>query len=143
MHHGGMVNGRAQARASATARASIIIRSCGARNVAPGMGVKTLFLVLVVLAAVLEASGDVILKKWAIDGKQALFALGLAVYFAATVVWAFSLRYEFLSRAISIVTVLNLVIVVLAGALYFKEDLSAANKVGIALGIVSVVLMEL
>jgi multidrug transporter EmrE-like cation transporter len=107
------------------------------------IALKTVFLILVFLAALLEASGDIILKKWALDGKHFFFILGLIVYFTATVIWAFSLKYEFLSKAISIVTILNLIIVVLVGILYFKEDLSLINKLGILLGIVSVVLIEI
>ena len=90
----------------------------------------------------LEATGDIILKKWAISGKQTIFVLGIAVYFIATLLWALSLKYEFLSNAISIITVLNLVIVVLVGVLYFKEDLSIVNKIGIAFGIISVLMIE-
>ncbi len=103
---------------------------------------KTIFLILIILAATLEAAGDIILKKWAIDSKQIVFVLGIVVYFFATLLWAFSLKYEFLSKAISIITVLNLVIVVLVGVLYFKEDLSFINKIGIILGIISVILIE-
>lgn len=103
---------------------------------------KTIFFILVVIAAVLEASGDVILKKWALDGKNFFFIFGLAVYFMATVIWAFSLKYEFLAKAISIITILNLIIVVLVGVLYFKEDLSVINKIGIVAGIISVILIQ-
>ncbi len=103
---------------------------------------KYVFLILIALAAAGEAFGDVILKKWAIEGKLAVFVFGIAVYFIATVIWAFSLKYEFLSKAISVITVLNMLIVVLVGVLYFKEDLSAINKIGIALGVLSVVLIE-
>ncbi len=97
---------------------------------------------LIVISARLEATGDIILKKWAIDGKNIALIFGIAVYFVATLLWAFSLKYEFLSKAISILTVLNLVIVVLVGVLYFKEDLSMVNKIGIALGIISIILIE-
>jgi multidrug transporter EmrE-like cation transporter len=107
-----------------------------------GIILKITFFILIIMAAMLEASGDIILKKWAIDQKQFLFMIGIGVYFIATVVWAFSLRYEFLSKAISIITILNLVIVVLVGVLYFKEDLSMINKVGIVLGIISVILIQ-
>ncbi|PKL36753.1 hypothetical protein CVV38_02530 [Candidatus Peregrinibacteria bacterium HGW-Peregrinibacteria-1] len=106
------------------------------------ISLKAIFFILVILAAILEASGDIILKKWALDGKQIFFILGLIVYFAATVIWAFSLKYEFLSKAISIVTIINLIIVVLVGVLYFKEDLAFINKVGILLGIFSVYLIQ-
>lgn len=103
---------------------------------------KTIFLILVFLTALFEAVGDSVLKKWAIDGKPLFFILGLLAYFSATVVWAFSLKYEFLSKAISIATIINLIIVVLVGVIYFKEDLSWTNKIGILLGILSVFLIE-
>ena len=103
---------------------------------------KTIFFILVIIAAILEASGDVILKKWALDGKRVFFLCGLITYFAATVIWAFSLKHEFLSKAISIITIVNLILVVLVGVLYFKEDLSIMNKIGIITGIISVILIQ-
>lgn len=75
-------------------------------------------------------------------GSRWFLFLGLLFIFFATLLWAFSLKYEFISKAISIITVLNLVIVVLVGVLYFKEDLSLINKIGILLGIISVLLIE-
>ena len=72
-----------------------------------------------------------------------LLAIGLIVYFIGTVFWAVSLKYEFLSKAISVFTILNLIIVSLAGVIIFKEDLSVVNKIGIALGALSIILVEL
>ena len=69
--------------------------------------------------------------------------IGLAFYFTGTVFWAVSLKYEFLSKAISVFTVLNLIAVVLVGVLMFKEDLSLLNKIGICLGVLSVILIEI
>lgn len=104
---------------------------------------KSIFFILITLAALFESFGDVILKKWAIDGKQIFFILGLVIYFFATIIWAFSLKYEFLSKAISIITILNLIIVVLVGVIYFKENLSTVNKIGIIIGIISLILIEI
>lgn len=109
----------------------------------PGAYFKIIFFILIFLAAIIESSGDIILKKWALEGKQLFFLFGLIAYFLAAVVWAFSLKYEFLSKAVSVVTILNLIIVVLVGVLYFKEDLSLVNKLGILLGITSVILIEI
>jgi len=67
----------------------------------------------------------------------------LAVYFIGTIFWAFSLRYDYLSKAISVFTILNLIVVVLVGVLYFNEQLSFVNKIGIVLGIASILLIEL
>jgi len=102
-----------------------------------------LFLSLVGGAVVLEVIADVLFKRWSLEGRSILLALGLALYFAGTVVWAYSLKYEYLSKAITVFTVLNLVLVILAGVLLFDEQLSTINKVGVALGVLSVVLVQL
>ena len=65
------------------------------------------------------------------------------MYFVGTIFWALSLRHEFLSRAVTVFTVLNFIAVVLAGVLIFHEQLSTLNKAGIALGIISVIMMEM
>ena len=95
------------------------------------------------LKKLLEVVGDVFFKKWSTDSKNILLYIGLLIYFIGTIFWAISLKYEYLSKAISVFTVLNLVIVVLVGVLYFKEDLTLINKIGIGLGILSVVLIEI
>ena len=45
--------------------------------------------------------------------------------------------------AISVFTVLNLVIVALVGIIYFKEDLSFINKIGIGLSVLAIILVEI
>lgn len=104
---------------------------------------KLIFLGLIALAVALEVIGDVLFKKWSIDSKNVLLIFGLFIYFIGTIFWAISLKYEYLSKAISIFTVLNLIIIALVGVLYFKEDLSLINKIGIVLGISSVILIEI
>ncbi|MFA4873053.1 MAG: SMR family transporter [Patescibacteria group bacterium] len=107
------------------------------------IALKFIFFGLIVLAVALEVTGDIFFKKWSIDSRNVLLYFGLLIYFIGTIFWAISLKYEYLSKAISVFTVLNLVIVALVGVLYFKEDLSLINKIGIGLGILSVVLIEI
>lgn len=104
---------------------------------------KYVFYALILIAVALEIFADILFKKWSIGSRTAFLAVGLAIYFIGTVFWAYSLKYEQLSTAIVIFTVLNLVIISLVGVLYFGEKLSLANKIGIGLGIVSVILVEL
>jgi len=104
---------------------------------------KFAFFALIALAVALEVVGDVLFKKWALEDRTVLLLAGLLIYFIGAAFWALSLKYEFLSRAISVFTVLNMIIIVLVGVLYFNEDLNLPNKIGIALGIISVILMEL
>jgi multidrug transporter EmrE-like cation transporter len=104
---------------------------------------KYIFFALILLAVALEVIGDILFKKWSIESKNVLLAVGLLIYFIGTIFWAISLKYEMLSKAISVFTILNLVAIVLVGVIMFKENLSLVNKVGIGLGILSIILIEI
>lgn len=101
------------------------------------------FLSLLFLAVFLEVVGDVSFKFSYLQGRPLYLWIGVAFYAVATIIWALSLRYEYLSKAISIFTIVNLIAVMLVGFLVFKEDISLVNKLGIGLGVVSVILMQL
>ena len=107
------------------------------------IALKFIFFGLIVLAVALEVVADVLFKKWSVDDKNILFCAGLLFYFVGTIFWAVSLKYGYLSKAVSVFTILNLVVLVLIGVIYFKEDLSLTNKIGILLGILSVALIEI
>lgn len=100
------------------------------------------FLLIILLAVFLETVADIFFKTWSTNNRHLLLACGIFFYTIGTFIWAYSLRLEYLSKAISIFSVLNLIAVILIGVLFFKEDLSMQNKAGVALGIVSVILMQ-
>ncbi len=101
-----------------------------------------LFAGYILLGVLFEAIGDVVLKKWALAQQNILLLGGLLLYFIGAIFWAFSLKYELLSKSISIFTILNLIAVALLGVFLFQEKLTLVNKLGILLGIVSVILIE-
>ena len=103
---------------------------------------RLLFFSLVTVAVLIEAAADVLFKKWAIGGSIASLLVGLLAYTVGTVFWAVSLKAEYLSKAIILFTLLNLIIVALAGVILFEEHLTLTNKMGIILGFVSIVLLE-
>lgn len=105
--------------------------------------VKNLFLLLVFLAVFFEVVADVIFKQWSLSNKSSIFAIGMAVYLLGTAIWAFSLKYEYLAKAGAVFALLNLVALTLIGLLFYKEDLSPVNKIGIVLAIVSIILIEI
>ena len=108
-----------------------------------GVIFKFAFFVLIILATIFEVVGDIFFKKWSAGSKNTLLYIGLLAYSIGTVFWAISLKYEFLSKAISTFTILNLIIIILIGVLVFKEDLSLINKIGIAFGVLSIILIEI
>jgi len=106
------------------------------------MSAKILFWIFTAIGAGLEIVGDVFFKKWAIENRPILMCGGFIIYSIGALFWAYSLKYEMLSKAISIFTILNLVIVALIGIIFFKENISMVAKLGIVLGIISIVLIE-
>lgn len=104
---------------------------------------KLTFWLLVFVAVMFEVIADILFKKWSMDNKNILLAVGLIIYIVGTIFWAVSLKYEYLSKAIAVFSILNLIILVLAGIILFKENLSLVNKIGIILGILSIILIEI
>lgn len=96
-----------------------------------------------VLVAIIETVGDILFKFWAIQNKNLFLISGVLLYVIATIIFAFSLRYEALSKAISIFSIMTLILVVLAGFFIFKENVTIIQKIGILLGIISIVLIEI
>lgn len=60
-----------------------------------------------------------------------------------TIFWAVSLRAVPLSKGIVIYTLLNLILTVMAGMFLFNEQLALTHKIGILMGIASIILMEI
>jgi multidrug transporter EmrE-like cation transporter len=104
---------------------------------------KITFYILVSLTTIFEVFGDFLFKKWVLVDQKWFLIVGIVAYLISTVIWAFSLRTESLSKAIAIFTVLSLIIVDLMGVYVFKEQLSNLNILGIALGVVSIILVSL
>ncbi|MCX6718385.1 MAG: EamA family transporter [Candidatus Staskawiczbacteria bacterium] len=109
----------------------------------PQIILKISFFGLIITAVLLEVAADIFFKKWSIGNKNMFLLIGLLLYATGTVFWAFSLKYEFLSKSASIFTVLNLILIIFAGALFFGEKLSFINKIGIITGIISIILLEI
>jgi len=104
---------------------------------------KYFFIILVVVVSILEVIGDVLFKEWIIKNNKYLLCLGIIAYLIATTFWAFSLKFQNLSKAVVIFGVLTVIIGVLVGVLLYKEPLTTLNIVGVILGLASIVLLEL
>lgn len=103
---------------------------------------KIIFFSLILLGATFEVIGDIYFKKWSIAGKNLLFYVGIIAYSVGTIFWAFSLKYELLSKAVPVFMICNILIVILVGVFFFKEELSLVNKIGVMLGLASIFFLE-
>lgn len=102
-----------------------------------------MFIGLVVVALTIDVLGDYWLKKWAIGSGVKWLLAGLGIYGLANLFWAASMRYELLSKVIVFYSVLGVVAGIFVGVVLFQEKLSAINWAGFALGIVSLVLINI
>ncbi len=104
---------------------------------------STYFLILIAVAVAFEVVADILFKLSFIQSKTIYIWAGVSLYTVGTIAWAFSLKYEHLSKAISIFTIINLIAIIAVGVLFFNEQLPFVNKIGIGLGIISVILMQI
>lgn len=107
------------------------------------MPIKFIFWSLLLVAVALEVVGDIFFKRWTLEHRPLFLWAGFAIYATGTLLWAFSLKYELLAKAISVFTIVNLICVVLVGILLFDEHISMMSKIGIFLGLISIALIEL
>jgi len=101
------------------------------------------FFFIMLLAVSFEVFGDYFFKKWALSEDVGILNIGLFMYFVGSVFWATSLRYETLSRAILVFLLLSLIMTTALGVFIFREELTLANKFGLALAVLALILVEL
>jgi multidrug transporter EmrE-like cation transporter len=106
-----------------------------------------MFYILIVLGVLLEGSADLLFRKWGLERQQGLgswvfFTAALLIYMSGALCWGLSLQFRAVSRAIVAFAVLNVVMVAVAGVLLFNEHLSWVNRLGIALAVLSLILVE-
>lgn len=100
--------------------------------------------ILAILTTVVffEVGADILFKKWALSNNLNLLIYGILLYAISSAVFAWVLKFESLSKAVVIFTVLNFILAVLAGVFLFKEHLAYRHIAGIILGLISVALLS-
>jgi len=87
--------------------------------------------------------GDIVMKKWVANNNGWLFVIGLGIYLVGTVFLAYTFKYKNIAVATVIFVVFNIITLSMVSWFYFKETLSVFQMIGIALGIISVIFLEL
>jgi len=104
---------------------------------------KYFFILLVIVVSILEVAGDILFKEWTIKNNKYFLILGIIAYLVATTFWAFSLKFQNLSKAVVIFGVLTVIIGVLVGVFLYKEPLTTLNIIGVILGLAAIFLLEI
>jgi drug/metabolite transporter (DMT)-like permease len=93
-----------------------------------------MFWALILLGGLLEVLGDFYFKK-------EKYPIGVIAYICGAVFWAWSLRYESLSKAVILFGVTNAMISVAIGIHWLEESLSSQQWIGVILGLSSLALL--
>jgi len=83
------------------------------------------------------------MKKWVVTNNYWFYAIGMVIYLVGLNFLAQSYKFKNIAVASVIFVIFNVVTLSLVSWFYFKETLSLLQIIGICLGIVAVVLLEL
>jgi len=100
-------------------------------------------LVLVFIGGIILTAGDIVLKKWVVTSYNHFYVLGLVLYFISMNFLAQSYKYEDIAIASMIMVIFNILTLTLVGYFVFKENITAYEIMGIALGITALIFLEI
>jgi len=100
------------------------------------------FIILFVGGSILTI-GDIVMKKWVINSSIPLFIAGLGIYLVGLIFLAISFKYKNIAVASTIFVIFNITTLSIVSWFCFKETLTTFQFVGIALGISSIIFLEL
>ncbi|MBI5037532.1 MAG: hypothetical protein HZC01_02410 [Candidatus Kerfeldbacteria bacterium] len=107
------------------------------------MMTRWLPLLLLGIGGAILTVGDIVMKYWVESQRRPLYVMGLIIYLGGLVFLAESFKYKNIAVASTIFVISNVTLLAIVSWLLFKEQLSWWELVGIALGITSVILLEL
>jgi len=100
-------------------------------------------LVLVLIGGLILTVGDIIFKNWSISNNWSTFFTGLFIWIIGLVFLAFSFKYKNIAIASLIFSLSNVISLILISWIYYNEGFTTTQFIGIVLGIIAVIFLEL
>lgn len=100
-------------------------------------------IILLVIGAFIDTIGDIIMKKWVISKNIWIFIFGMLTYLIGLGFLAYSYNYKNIAVASVIFVILNIIMLSIASWIYFGEPLSSLQIIGIIMGIITIIILEL
>ncbi len=102
---------------------------------------RCIFLTLLSVYFIADLAGTIFVKRWADDNDRSYLVAGLAFYFICSLCWAWSLRFECLTRASAIYPIYAMISGIILGVFWCKERITTINGIGIVFGLISIILV--
>ncbi len=91
------------------------------------------------ILVILEATADIISKTWQLRGGWVLASLALLTYIIANTFWLISLKNGAgLAKGAVLFSVFSAVLAVIIGVMFYKENITTVQLIGLILGIISI-----
>ncbi len=100
-------------------------------------------LILLLLGGIIVTVGDIFMKKWVSTDSHIFYIIGIIIYLIGVNFLAFSFKTKNIAVASVIFVIFNVSIISVVSWLYFKEALSLMQVLGILLGLVSIIVLEM
>ncbi|WP_291783741.1 SMR family transporter [Cecembia sp.] len=97
---------------------------------------------LLFVGALIDTAGDLLMKKWVETQSWQFFIVGMVFYLVGLSCLAFSFNFKNIAVASIIFVLLNIVLLSLAGWIFYGETLKTKEFFGILLGLMAVFLIE-
>jgi spermidine export protein MdtJ len=97
----------------------------------------------IIAGATIWTIGDIFMKYWMENHKFSFFLIGLLIWTVGLICLAYSFKFKHMAVASTMMITLNSVILILVLWIFFKEQLTLTQMVGIALGIVTLYILEI
>lgn len=100
-------------------------------------------ILILALGGIILTIGDIIMKKWVNTQSNVFYIIGIAVWIIGLLFLAESFKFKNIAVASLIFNIFNIVTLVAVSWLYFKEKLSGLELIGILLGIIAIIFLEI
>lgn len=103
------------------------------------------YLPIVILATggIILTVGDLVMKKWVNTNSTIFYVIGLFIWIIGLLFLAEGFKFKNIAVASLIFNIINIVTLVIFSWVYFKENLSTTEMIGIFLGILAIILLEI
>lgn len=105
--------------------------------------IMNIAIILLLIGGVILTIGDIFMKKWVNTNSYVFYIVGLAIYLIGLNFLAQSFKFKNIAVASVIFVIFNVVTLSIVSWLYFKETLSMMQIIGIIIGIMSIVILEI
>ncbi len=100
-------------------------------------------LIVLALGALVDTFGDIFMKMWLSSKSLFHLALGIFLYACGMVFLVLSYKYESIAVASVIFVILNIGMLLIASWIVFKEPISGLQLVGLGLGLIAIIILEI